>query len=595
MVSSFGQDEVTIKITADDETRRGVTTAKRNLDGLDGSVKSMRTNMLAMGAAVGVATLALVGAGRVIGNLAGLASDLEESQNKANVVFGESVDVINEMAATASSALGQTAEAVLSAAGTVGNLFIAMGLTQQAAAGMSTEIVQLSTDIASFQNISTDEALIALRAGLVGEAEPMRRLGVLLSAATVEAKAFELGLAKTTKELTEADKVQARYAIILEQTTVQQGDFARTSEGLANQQKTLNAQFNEFKTSIGEGLVGPLTAATGAASAFLRELERIGEIGIIPVAIELLIGGLKGGDETFFFGVGGPEGVANTISEGILGAVGDILTGAAFVGPPTTSQELIDEFFRNNPLVGTGEGIFQGALTPTGGFPLQPGFGAPPTRRFGGEEPSMFVGEGNAFLQLVRNRKLAETAIGSLSAAERALANERERVASNMLNEQVEAFLTGGEDAVDAVRLEQAALQEQWEEVATGMRENLGIEVPELFRGMWEQMLEEQRKSTEAMVAEERRLGEARASQAASNFIMILNAHARAGMLLPPGFGVPDVTFDTDRGPLTPQEEFLFGLASGDIRPVFNIQIGDTTFVDHVEAAIEELEQTGRR
>jgi hypothetical protein len=90
---------------------------------------------------------------------------------------------------------------------------------------------------------------------LRGESEPLRRFGVLLSAAAVESKALELGLAKTTKEITDQDKVLARQALILEQTTDQQGDFARTADGAANKQRILAAEVENARAKIGEGLV----------------------------------------------------------------------------------------------------------------------------------------------------------------------------------------------------------------------------------------------------------------------------------------------------------------------------------------------------
>ena len=99
---------------------------------------------------------------------------------------------------------------------------------------MSTSLVKLAADLACFNNIDPGEALDKLRSGLVGEAEPLRQVGILLSEDAVQAKALALGLAATARELTEADKVQARYALIMEQRPAAQGDFARTSTGLAN-------------------------------------------------------------------------------------------------------------------------------------------------------------------------------------------------------------------------------------------------------------------------------------------------------------------------------------------------------------------------
>ena len=179
------------------------------------------------------------------------ASDLSESINKSSVVFGQNATEVVNWSKTTADALGQSQRQALEAAGTFGNLFTSMGLARDASAEMSTGLVELASDLASFNNIEPDVALEKLRAGIVGEVEPLRTLGINLSAATVEAKAMEMGLAATTKQLTEADKVTARYALILEQSTNAQGDFARTADGAANAQRRVNAQLDNYRTMAG--------------------------------------------------------------------------------------------------------------------------------------------------------------------------------------------------------------------------------------------------------------------------------------------------------------------------------------------------------
>ena len=106
---------------------------------------------------------------------------------------------------------------------------------------MSEQLLRLGADLASFNNLEVGDALDKLRSGLTGEAEPLRELGVLLSEDAVQAEALASGLAESTKAITEADKVQARYNLILKQTATAQGDFARTSTGLANAQRIISA------------------------------------------------------------------------------------------------------------------------------------------------------------------------------------------------------------------------------------------------------------------------------------------------------------------------------------------------------------------
>ena len=203
------------------------------------------------------------------------AGDLGESINKVSVVFDENAKAVLAWSENSATAIGQSQQQALEAVGTFGNLFDSMGLTADATQEMSIGLVELASDLASFNNIDPTIALEKLRAGIVGEVEPLRTLGVNLSAAAVEAKALEMGLAATAKELTEADKVTARYALILEQTKNAQGDFANTSEGLANATRIVKAQFNDAAAALGQSL---LPTATQAAQILSNLLERFNNL-----------------------------------------------------------------------------------------------------------------------------------------------------------------------------------------------------------------------------------------------------------------------------------------------------------------------------
>lgn len=174
------------------------------------------------------------------------ASDLSESMSKNTIVFGAAADEVRRFTEGAAKGLGQSQAQALEATGVFGNLFRALEIGEKPAAEMSTTLVQLASDLASFNNASPEEALDALRAGIVGETEPLKRFGVNLNEATIKAKALELGIANGTDTLTAAQKAQAAYALILDQTTLAQGDFARTSGGLANQQRILAAQWADM-------------------------------------------------------------------------------------------------------------------------------------------------------------------------------------------------------------------------------------------------------------------------------------------------------------------------------------------------------------
>lgn len=206
------------------------------------------------------------------------ASDLSESQSKVQQVFRGSAGEVERFASTSATSLGQSKQAALEAAGTFGNLFTSLGLSREASADMSIETVKLGSDLASFNNIAPEEALEKLRAGLVGEIEPLRQLGVSFNAADVEARAMKLGLADANGEISESAKVQARMSLIMEQTTNAQGDFTRTSGGLANQQRILSAQWTDMKARIGQALLPVITRlAVFANTTLLPALADAGD------------------------------------------------------------------------------------------------------------------------------------------------------------------------------------------------------------------------------------------------------------------------------------------------------------------------------
>lgn len=183
------------------------------------------------------------------------ASDVEESLNKVNVVFGRSSKEVVSFTENAASALGMSQQQALEAAGTYGNLFTSMGIGRDTAADMSTELLTLSADLASFNNIDPTVALEKLRAGLTGETEPLKSLGVNLNAAMVETKALEMGLIAEGEALTAAAKAQASFALIMEQTTNAQGDFANTSDGLANSMRITSALTSDLSAIFGQNFL----------------------------------------------------------------------------------------------------------------------------------------------------------------------------------------------------------------------------------------------------------------------------------------------------------------------------------------------------
>jgi hypothetical protein len=184
------------------------------------------------------------------------ASDLSETVSKVGVLFGDSASKVEEFAATAATSLGQTKQQALDAASTFAIFGKSAGLAGDDLVKFSTDFVGLASDLASFNNTSPEDAIQAIGAALRGETEPLRRYGVLLDDASLRQAALGLGIIKTTKEaLTPQQKVLAAQELIYRQTSAAQGDFERTSDGLANSQRILTAQIQNIQTEIGTALL----------------------------------------------------------------------------------------------------------------------------------------------------------------------------------------------------------------------------------------------------------------------------------------------------------------------------------------------------
>lgn len=226
--------------------------------GIVGGIKGFAGPILAAVAALGIASAVgnAIGAGISYGiDSVRLASDLSETKSAIGQVFGSAAADIDSFASTAAKKLGQTQQQALTAAQTFGVFAKSAGLTDKPLANFSTGLVTLSGDLASFYNSSPQEAIDAISAGLRGESEPLRRYGVLLDDATLKQRAVTLGIYDGTGALSQQQRILSAQAEIFAQTGIAQGDFEKTSGGLANQQRILAASLEDTQTKLGEALL----------------------------------------------------------------------------------------------------------------------------------------------------------------------------------------------------------------------------------------------------------------------------------------------------------------------------------------------------
>ncbi len=184
-------------------------------------------------------------------SIMGQASDAAETLNVLGATLGDNAQDVLDWAETTSEEVGRSEFQLREMAGTIGALVQPMIGSRKAAAEMSKGVAQLAVDLGSFFNATDEEALRALRSGLVGQAEPLMRFGVNLQVATLEAFALSRGITKSYKEMSVAEKTNLRYQAILEQTANAQGDAAKTLDGYANSMKALRGGIKDMATRPG--------------------------------------------------------------------------------------------------------------------------------------------------------------------------------------------------------------------------------------------------------------------------------------------------------------------------------------------------------
>ena len=277
--------DVTAKFRADiSDMRSKMDQISRSLSGMQKSTQKASGGFTVLKGAIGTAFGgAIIGgiyaAGRALTGLAtdsiDAASTMEELQSKVNAIFGpQAAAEIEAWSATASSAFGQSQISAQNAASTFAIFGKGAGLAGSDLVGFSTGLTELSSDLASFYDASPEEAIGAIGAALRGETEPIRRFGVMLDDASMREQAFAMGLTKTTKDaLKPQQRALAAQALIMQQTSDAQGDFARTSDGLANSQRTLSAVIEDVKAQVGTALLPAITSIVQAIAPVIQQLS----------------------------------------------------------------------------------------------------------------------------------------------------------------------------------------------------------------------------------------------------------------------------------------------------------------------------------
>lgn len=249
----------------------------------------------------------------------GFGSAITEIENVVDVSFGSMADEAYKFASTAKEQFGLSELAAKQYSGTMMAMMKSSGVAQDAASKMSISLARLAGDIASFYNIDTDTAFQKIRAGISGEIEPLRQLGINLSVANMEAYALSRGITTSYNAMSQAEKVALRYNYLMSATGDVQGDFARTSGTWANQVRLLTLNFQSLSAVIGQGLIAGILPAIQALNALMSKLMQAANVfrNFMYVLMGKKLKGSQSGVSDIVSNLGGIETAGDDASSGL--------------------------------------------------------------------------------------------------------------------------------------------------------------------------------------------------------------------------------------------------------------------------------------
>ena len=246
---------------------KGIQTAGNTVQksGIESSLKS-----------IGKAAIAAFSVGAVVNftkSCLELGSNLAEVQNVVDVTFGNLNSEVDRFAQNAIEQFGLGQTVTKKYVGTFGAMAKAFDFNNQAALEMSETLTGLVGDVASFYNLSSDEAFTKLKSVFTGETETLKDLGIVMTQTALDQYAMANGFGKTTSAMTEQEKTALRYQFVLDKLSLAQGDFARTSDSWANQTRVLSLRFNELKATLGQGFINLFTPIVQGINWVISKLQ----------------------------------------------------------------------------------------------------------------------------------------------------------------------------------------------------------------------------------------------------------------------------------------------------------------------------------
>jgi phage-related protein len=206
-----------------------------------------------------------------------VGSNVTEVQNVVDTAFKDLSGQADQWASNAMTNFGLSELSAKKYMGVFGQMSNAMGITGQAALDMAEDVTGLTGDVASFYNLSTDEAYTKLKSIWTGETETLKDLGVVMTQTNLDQYALNNGFGKTTAKMTEQEKVMIRYQYVTSALSNATGDFVKTQDSWANQTRILTLRFQQLKASLGKGFIALFTPILRGFNNLLAGLQKVAD------------------------------------------------------------------------------------------------------------------------------------------------------------------------------------------------------------------------------------------------------------------------------------------------------------------------------
>lgn len=202
------------------------------------------------------------------------ANEYIENVNLFQVSMGEFYDEAFAYAQLVSDRLGIDPSEWMRNQGVFMSMANGFGLAREQAYALSEGLTELSYDLSSLYNKNVEQSALRLQSALAGEIEPIRRLGISISQATLQEYALAHGIDESVTAMTEQEKALLRSLVLMEGASRVGaiGDFAKTLESPANAMRVLHQQITQLGRALGTVLLPVIIQIIPWVQAFVSVL-----------------------------------------------------------------------------------------------------------------------------------------------------------------------------------------------------------------------------------------------------------------------------------------------------------------------------------